>query len=855
MRGYRPMRIALVLSATVIMVVSSLFAIGVASATTRGSGGGPASVLADGSSPALPSQPRNTGFAPSDSVVSRIHADLAADHVPARDVFLPNLNARVPVVDQAVAPLYSEAPAPMGLGDFGLAQVGGKNVGSISYTSSVEGVLQLDQLNATYLDGNGPDSVSIQLNTVLTNVDLFGNTSNQFWIQNVPVYIPHLDQLSIVDNIWNFSSPAFNFTASSLYSDDGVVIAPVYYFANGPTFHTAMPFTVRVYNNATLFHNRPTVYLNYSVTEANGTTFSGSYDRVVFNSTAARHATSPAPEPTFQINGREDGANGYLPNDAELMLGGSDDGSTTSISNVQGIMQLLTLPNGTSTYRSVPAAYDFGTDTGETTEGMAEWASSGPVPAAHLGPGPSFLVPLWGLKGAVFGHIDQDLQISPSNAFVFVSPGPSFRAGTAQWGATLVSGQSDYALPPGTYTYKVLFSEYRPATFTLTGSSSVTVTLRSDPSLGVYTPLWAWNNAQLAAISQPGGAGTKANPYVLINTPGTIDPLFGTFNDFQFPDFMGVFLTYTTDYVTVENAPSFLVQYSLPGQLAALSAYGLPSFNYLQFEFQNASHVSVVDNPVISGWFSAFNIGESLGSLLLWNSSHDLVAANNFEDMGVSIYVAGGSGNIFWGNTFTVSVPACADPYDLLNYTDAAGVELFASGDLTYNNYFDVPLPAVTPTYVPASFVGASFFDQWNVTREPASDFRWMNGWKLSGSILGTSYQGGNFWSNYGSPSDPYGVLPYNDGGQITKGGDHVPLLPYVLHRVTFTEHGLPSGGLWSVTVNGYMQRSWSSTITFWEPNGVYAYTVHGDKHSSPTSSHGAFDVAGHPAAVSVRFV
>jgi thermopsin len=744
----------------------------------------------------------------------------------------------------------------MGLGDFGLSQVGGKNVGSISYTSSVEGVLQLDQLNATYLDGNGPDSVSIQLNTVLTNVDLFGNTSNQFWIQNVPVYIPHLDQLSIVDNVWNFSSPAFNFTANSLYSDDGYVFAPVYYFANGPTFHTAMPFTVRVYNNASLFHNRPAVYLNYSVTEANGTTVSGSYDRVVFNSTAAKHATSPAPAPTFQINGKEDGANGYLPNDAELMLGGSDDGSTTSISNVQGSMQLLTLPNGTSTYRSVPAAYDFGTDTGETTEGMAEWASSGAIPTAHLGPGPSFLAPLWGLKGAVFGHINQDLQVSPSNAFVFVSAGASFRRGTAQWAATLVSGQSDYALPPGTYSYEVLFSDYRPAAFTLTGSSAVTVTLSPDPSLGVYTPLWAWNNAQLPAISQPGGAGTKAHPYVLINAPGTIDPLFGAFNDFEFPDFMGVFLSYTTAYVTIENEPSFLVQYSLPGQLAALAAYGFPSFNYLQLEFQNASHMSLVDNPTISGWFSAFSIGESLGSLLLWNSSHDLIAGNDFEDMGVAIYAFGGSGNIFWGNTFTVSVPTCADPYDLLNYTDQAGLQLFASGDLTYNNYFDVPLPAVTPTYVPASFVPATYFDRWNVTREPASVVRWMNGWKLSGSIIGTSYQGGNFWVNYGTPADPYGVLPYNDGGQITKGGDHVPLLPFAIHRVVFTESGLPTGGaVWSITVNGFTQRTRASTLTFWEPNGVYAFTVHGDRNWSPTSPYGAFRVAGRAVAVSVTFV
>jgi thermopsin len=843
-------RLGLVIAVTVTMVLSGLFVVG---ATIAGPATTSGPNVANAPAPLhAPSGPATAGPT---TVSARVHAELSADHVPDRDVFLPNFNERVPVIDHTVSSLYSEAPAPMGLGDLGVREVGGKDIGTVSYTSSVEGVLQLNELNATYLDGNGPDSVSIQLNTVLTNVDLFGNTNNQFWIQNVPVYIPHLDQLSIVDNVWNFSSPAFNFTQNSIYSADGVVIAPIYYYDNGPTFHTAMPFTVKVYNNASLFQGRPAVYLNYSVTESNGHTVSGSYDRVVFNSTLAKHQNPPAPPPTFQINGREDGANGYLPNDAELMLGGSDDGSTISISNVQGSMQLLTLPNGTSTYRTVPAAFSAGTDTGETTEGMAEWASNGSVPSAHLGPGPSYIDPLWGLAGASFGHIDQSLDVRPSNAFVFVSPGTKFNPGTAQWAGTPVSGLSDYALPGGTYSYEVLLSDYRPASFTLTGTGSMTVSLSHDLAEGVYTPLWAWNNGQLAAISQPGGSGTKANPYVLINDPGTINPLFGQSNDFLFPVFMGVFLSYTTDYVTIQNAPSFLVQYSLPGQPAILNSDGLPDYNYLQFEFENASHVSLVDNSEISGWFSADNIGESLGSVLLWNSSHDLVGGNTFDDMGVSIYVAGGSGDIFWGNTFTVSVPACADPYALLNYTDQAGLELFASGDLTYNNYFDVPLPAVTPTYAPASFVPTSFTDRWNVSREPATDVRWMNGWPLSGSILGTNEQGGNFWSNYGSPSDPYGVLPYNDGGQITHGGDHLPLLTVDLHRVTFTEHGLPStGALWSVTIDGYTQRTHGASLTFWEPDGVYADTVHGDKSWTPTNPYGAFVVKGHAVAVKVTF-
>ncbi len=780
------------------------------------------------------------------AVSQRVHEELTAAGVPDQDVFLPNFQAPVSYANHVVTPLYSQAPAPMGVGDFGIQEVGGKNVGTVTYTPSVEGVLRLTALNDTYLDAEGPDEVSIQLNTVVTGVDLFGNSSYQFWIQNVPVYIPSLHQLSILDNVWNFSSPAFDFTQNSLYSSDGTIYAPVFYEANGPTWHTAMPFTIQVYNNATLYHNRPTVYENYSVTLSNGSTYSGSYDRIVFNSTAAPHQIPAASRPTFQIDGKQAGANGFLPNDAELMLGGSDDGDTTDVENIGGTMQLLEATNGTRVYHSVPAAYDIGTDTGETTAGVAEWASNGTIPTVHLGPGPSFVIPLWGLKGAAFGHIDQALAVHPANAFVFVSPGPTFQQGKASWAPVPWNGAAYYQLAPGTgvYSYDVLLSDYKPVKLTLNGSQFASAGLSYDAKLGVYTPLWASGNAQLAAISAPGGAGTRANPYVLDNGAATLSPLFGQFNDYVFPVFSGILLRYTDAYVTVTNAPSFLVQYSLPGQLAALAQFGLPSSNYLQLEFENTSHVSVVDNPAITGWFFADDGGLALGSLLLWNSSHDLVASNQFDDMGESIYLAGGSGNTFWGNTFDVSVPPAPVLSSIFNYGAQVGIQMFGSGNLVYNNYFDVPDPALTPNYAFSTYFPVTYHDTWNVTREPASVVRVVNGFDLSGNILGLSYQGGNFWSNYGSPSDPYGHLPYNDGQQINAGGDFVPLIPYYIHKIVFTESGLAAGTDWSVTILGVTESSRGVSLTLWEPASTYAYVVSGGAGATPSPASGAVTVA-----------
>ncbi|MCI4361675.1 MAG: thermopsin, partial [Thermoplasmata archaeon] len=219
---------------------------------------------------------------------SRILSELRASHAATKDAFLPNLNVPARVEGGTIVPTYAQAPAPMGIGDLGIQQIHGKNVGTVSYTSSVEASVTINALNSTYLDGFGPDSVSIQLNTVLTHVDLFGNVNNQFWIQNVPVYVESTHKLYIVDNIWNFSSSAFQFTANSLYRYHGIEIPPVYYFANGPQWTTAEPFTVRVFNNASVMNDRPTVFLNYSITVSNGTTYSGSYDEVEFNSTGKR---------------------------------------------------------------------------------------------------------------------------------------------------------------------------------------------------------------------------------------------------------------------------------------------------------------------------------------------------------------------------------------------------------------------------------------------------------------------------------------------------------------------------------------------------------------------------------------
>jgi thermopsin len=758
---------------------------------------------------------------------ARIQAEIHADHEPLSTVFPPTFDPDVTVQNHLVTPDYPYAPDPNGIGDLGTVGVHGATVGTVSYTSSVRATVTVNGLNSTYVQGFGPDSVSIQLNTVLTGVDLFNSSVYQFWIQNVPCYVESTHQLYFVDNIWNFSSPAYEFTPNSMWSYDGIQIPPIYYFANGPRFTTDYPFTVTVYNNASVVNDRPTVYENYTVTLSNGVTKSGSYDRVEFNSTGNARPTHPAPAPSFQIDGKAVGANGFLPNDAEIELGGSDDGDTTNINAVNATMTLATLPNGTSHFVSVPAAYDHAFDTGETGSGIVETATGAPNYVAQLSAGPSIARPLWGLPGSVPGQMTVQFHVQPANAFVFGSTGTTFNASAAGWAPLLENGYGSYTLPPGPYSFEVLFANHDTKVVHVSSSGTLWVTLKANPNIGIDTPLYAWGNAQLANISS-GGLGTQSSPYTTIqNASSTLNPLFGELNDFFFPVFAGIQIVHTSDFVTIANAPSLLVPYSLTWTAGLVGPDGLPNDNHLQMVFWHASHVSLVDDGAITGWFSSYDVGTLLSNVLFWNSSDDLLAGNDFFVQSVGLLIYGGSGDVLFGNTFTTAPTPCPEPYNVLNgLGNQTALMLAASGDLVYNNAFETPVSAVTPTQNPLTFVGSNFTDTWNITPAPASHTMVKNGFTLTGSVIGGNVEGGNYWSAYGTPADPWGVLPFNAGGGINNAGDDAPLVIAPLHQVTFTETGLPAGTLWTVTLNGTVFSSTTSTITFWDPAGAYGWSA-----------------------------
>ena len=758
---------------------------------------------------------------------SRTLAQLNADHVPSKYTFLPNFGGNGVKMTHGVlnGPASSAAPAPMGIGDYGVENTTGTATAYSYGTSSFKGTVTLNSLNPFYLENDGPTAVGFQLNTILYNVTVGdsttnGTTVNHYWTQNVPFYDAASHSLFFVDNVWNFSNANMTVPSTTLIGTNGTLVAPVFYYAVWPAtgITVAPPFTLTLYNNATnvgpsapgtpSWETNPwgtvatmnsfgftlTSANSISYTNASGTyklhSLSRTYDRVYFFSDSTATSPSSLPTPQYKVSGTQCGlaipvANGKtfcIPDDAEITTAiGPGGGSTTNVYGINSTMQLQSL-SGTS-YKNVRAAWDVGSETGETTQGVSEWWTTPGV--VNIGPGPSIIYPMWNASGvtSTAGDIKVAATISPSNAWIFMTAG-------MVWAPSPMKGDTiTYELPRTsgagtTYSVTAELSNYAAASYTLTtASTTLAVTLTTNPALGVYTPLFAWNNAQLANISTA-GTGTAGNPWQLAGAMAAtgVNFEFYTYNDYGFPSFPGVLLYGTTQHVDA-NASGILDQ----GATA------------LAFDTYNASYVSLYGS-VVSGYFLPPMLGVlgfPMANVLLWNTTHSLIGLNTFlnSETADSIMVYNdpntNAHNVIWNNTFVdYPIPGFAAAWPM-------GLELYSNGNLVYNNYFNTLLTARTPTtdlYTGASVVYA---DMWNVSYAPATTVREVNGYALTGSVMNslTGYDtwiGGNYWNNC--------AVPYDNGGLISVGYDYLPYCASI-PASTFTESGLSPIATWTVTV------------------------------------------------------
>jgi Thermopsin len=785
--------------------------------------------------------------------VNSISRGEVAAGLPSADVNLPYAG---PIADQTVngVPMAgSQLSAECGLGQPITSQTVPTGVDYYGQTdlssprsltldsNSVAGILTVNSQPQDFYPGSATPTVwGAQENVVLPNVTLFGqecptlpcspsgNGNYAFWIQNVVSYDSFNDTIYFVDDTWNFTSYTSQMFDSSLvgWSPTGSNYTGVW-VAYSQYFYVPPPFTVTTYVNTSVDSAGDQIlWYNYSIQTPTHFVANGNYDYLIFNSQPTHGHLKKLLPPDFEAS-----AVTYhvVPEDFEFdAFIGADDGSNNLMLAANATMKLqycVQVPYCTSkhfAYANVPAAVNYGMETGEETIGIAvNYVGS----IAYFSAGPVILHGLWNFTGQSGVHPgqtkvtnsitvagDPEGPLSTQPYFFVFFESKAFGSQGFQWAPDVPA----WFLMPGKYRYEIMLADYAEQTGTISVGSAPTtlkVTLQYAPWTGVYTPLWAFGNGQLAGISFS-GAGTLSDQYLPFNNPTTgyylgippqnLSSNFLSFDDYLYPSFPGVLFDGTSAYVDLNAPPTFCV-----------TGYGLDF--YLGIEFFETSHVTLAHDANTQGWpawseidfyysVPASQNAMPVADVFVWNSTDDLIMSNTLiATANLSFAVApdglvlyGGTNNVVWGNTFE------DPPGTALNVTGPnAGIGLGESGDLIYNNNFSVDDPVV---YLPYNWVNvadclpqtlgpcASNGDQnpwyyndaanvvgntWNVPLQSAQNVVYtVNGFPLSGNVLGPSIgtQGGNYYWNYGTSPNNYTTSPYVSRFNASEWSEEFPL-------------------------------------------------------------------------------
>jgi thermopsin len=797
-------------------------------------------------------------------------------------------------------------PTSIGVNDLGLrVNSTGSYVPYWYRTTSLDGAITINNISLLPIMTNASSSITLQLNAVLNNVTIFGQSIYQIWAQNVIFYSVEGDQMQLATDAWNFTGPPGVLSANDLYeySPGGMLYGGFVYVhavpSSPPAFILRPPFTINFYLNATNIDGRNALYFNYSLVSAYDITLGGtdlgrsiqdgSFDWIIFNSTAGQAPGYTAPPASFLISGNESSGIG-LPNDAEIAICGGSDGYSAITRTLDASAQLRYLNGSTGQYSAVPAAFTTTEDTGESMEGVdAHYTpASASQGAAYLTNGPEYIYGMWNATEPGIQEQKFTVTASPDSTLLWVSPkggggSPAFNDNQAAWDLA-ASPQNSFWLPTGPgqrFVIEGLANDYTPEVTPLRDSGTTHLTLAPNPAEGLYVPIIAYGNSGVASIAQRGD-GSASDPYVIsyVQTQ-PISSLFSVYDFFTQPLYPGLLLSGVTAHVTILDPPSLYIVQSPEAILVLETFYGLtePAFNYLPMEIYDSSNISIVGARDISGWFPVTLTGFLYASLFLSNDTHMLVANNYFSSMGSSMVIvnpngnATSEGNTVFGNVF-VPNPLTVGPdnfYLVLTYNTTytgppgvGGLGVFSSGNTIYNNLFETPITAYSPpqnpylayvfindfAYTDYAGVAATWENQWNISLEPRSYAQYVNGFRLSGSIVGAPFQGGNAWANWN------GSIPYTDQGLITPGGDYLPLplSGSPLQAVVFEEHGLSPGTLWTVTVGGTSYSSTGSLILAYEPAGTYHFSVAKVGGTFARPDQGVVHVSTRDVEVQVRF-
>ncbi len=562
--------------------------------------------------------------------------------VPRDAIYPPNLHLlSSPPSDpsEAISPGYRTSPAPMGLADYGL---GAHGSAYSEFASDVLGTVQLNSYNASagplyedtgayywdYADPYAnptPWQSSLQMNTVVTNVSYPGANNGSFWTQNVVTF--QGPYLQLIDNIWNFSNPYEYLAPDTLYTYGGVAAYPEFYYDDGPTLPVAYPMTIQLYNNATVVAGRSAITFGYRIAEP-GHVYAGVYDEVVFNSTPS--SSVPLLTPDYLVSGTNLTPAGPL-YDAELVFGGPGSGSNAMIGSLNGSESIHYLVGGS--WDPPRAAYDYGTDTGETSAGIAGWYTG---PTEQVNQGPSMLYGLWNARGGVpSGNIAVHLSLDPSYQFVFIgtrgtslyneSYAPSTAAGIVQtW------------LPPGSYKFSGWADGFDSGFGEFRSSFQDTFGLVPDP--GVWdAPAYMDGSAQARALGTDATGWNGVGPVRFLNLTIDVSLIFNHLNDFGYTEFSllwangfgspRIYVSNVTQGPNVDNETLYVGD--APGEVSSVpelgdtfEAWDVSAPQFANLTLPGVDLLGAEEGGAVAVWDApgagAFQVNSTNGSLGFW---------------------------------------------------------------------------------------------------------------------------------------------------------------------------------------------------------------------------------------------
>ena len=341
---------------------------------------------------------------------------------------------------------YISEPAPIGIADYGL----GNNGLPYNYTtSSFMGNVTLDSISM-YSSSTSSYNVTFQLNVNM----IFSYRSNfyDFWIQDVAYLNTSSRQITFIDNIWNLTAPNANMYNSTVLGNGtigstGSKSGPsqfYYDFSN-----SALPGNNVTLSNGSSFLLKVNAYLGPGGFPEVSFLYNDGFGWVIYDNAVFHFASNLNQIPYFFVSGNSyNPANTYY--DAELVIGGPGNASQSEDIN-SSILLMLEYYNGNN-YQTVPNAFNFGSDTGETIyNAIGDWtygSVTGRV-AAYVRSGSGSL-----------GQLYNSSELSTLKITSNISNGALYiKAINSTSGAlnvtSFVGGQLNVTLFPGNYSIQI----------------------------------------------------------------------------------------------------------------------------------------------------------------------------------------------------------------------------------------------------------------------------------------------------------------------------------------------------------------------------------------------------------------